>query len=572
MTNEVSESVDLSILPWVEQFIGSDFLAYLFAVDKEMLPALVAGKSPLNNGQLEVVDVLTTLKAAVPSELDEGGVSEVVRARLTQLGADGIVVSRSIHNHTRGIDEALPATKDEIEAALVSMTLDAYPAFLLPPDPAIIPIQFMERPSIRVTSMLFGHPQRTAFNDAVLRDVVLKKVFQQQSEHSGIYGMVYQNSGRGGSLQLIMLPEILLRTAWRHMEGCDRSPEAFAAQALQELQLVRDAFAGKRRFVTAKLGLMGVLLPNATTCLELSDGVVRAITEADRKLAPEVLKGQLRGTDSAGNTTIVNYDGDLLLEYRFPYRVRAVDRPMDASPSDFPEDMRPPAELDRMLLRLRFSLMLAVERENRVQIVPTWRYVDDPLSIGHAMSWSDPRQGVGIMPIQLTETDVVAWGEWYARLGTAHVARVELALSRILRALAERREPSDVLIDSVIAWENLFGTKEGEPTFRITTCLAVLLENSFDARADLKKKLSDIYALRSKVVHGSRNLKQSEYPLCQEALEIAIRAIRMLTTIRTDILELPDGAARSTALLLGDRKDASALTSTQDPPSSTAPY
>lgn len=133
----------------------------------------------------------------------------------------------------------------------------------------------------------------------------------------------------------------------------------------------------------------------------------------------------------------------------------------------------------------------------------------------------------------------------------APVAKIELALSRILRAIAERREPSDVLIDSVIAWENLFGTAEGEPTFRISTCLAVLLEDSFEARTELRKNLAGIYGLRSKVVHGNRNLRVDEYPKCQEALEIAIRAIRILTTTRTDILQLPDGAARSTALLLG---------------------
>jgi hypothetical protein len=107
-----------------------------------------------------------------------------------------------------------------------------------------------------------------------------------------------------------------------------------------------------------------------------------------------------------------------------------------------------------------------------------------------------------------------------------------------------------VLIDSVIAWENLFGSKEGEPTFRVTTCLALLLERSFQARKDLKKRLSDIYALRSKVVHGGGNLKESEYPKCQDALDAAIDAIRVLVTERTDLLELPDGAARSAALLL----------------------
>jgi hypothetical protein len=194
--------------------------------------------------------------------------------------------------------------------------------------------------------------------------------------------------------------------------------------------------------------------------------------------------------------------------------------------------------------------MLAVKREPRVQLVQSWRYFDIPLTQGFTMSWYDPRRGTGIMPTELTEAEVAAWGEWYERLNNAHLHRIELALTRILRAIAERLEPSDVLIDSVIAWESLFGTKEGEPTFRVTTCLALLLEQSFEARRDLRQRLSRIYNLRSKVVHGSGNLKENEYPLCHEALKVAIDAIRILVTERTDILALPDGAARSTALLL----------------------
>jgi Apea-like HEPN len=112
-----------------------------------------------------------------------------------------------------------------------------------------------------------------------------------------------------------------------------------------------------------------------------------------------------------------------------------------------------------------------------------------------------------------------------------------------------------VLIDSIIAWENLFGSKEGELRFRITSSLAVLLEESYQARKDLKKRLSDLYDLRSKVVHGSRNLKRSEYPQCQEALSIAIEAIRVLIRERPDLLELPDGTERSTALLLQESPD-----------------
>jgi Apea-like HEPN len=112
------------------------------------------------------------------------------------------------------------------------------------------------------------------------------------------------------------------------------------------------------------------------------------------------------------------------------------------------------------------------------------------------------------------------------------------------------REPMDVFIDAVIAWESLFGTTEGEPTFRVTTCLAALLEDDPARRVELKSQLGKIYALRSKVVHGSGDLKASEYPRCQ-ALEVAIRAVRNLLADRNDLLRISDTAVRSATLLLG---------------------
>jgi hypothetical protein len=108
-----------------------------------------------------------------------------------------------------------------------------------------------------------------------------------------------------------------------------------------------------------------------------------------------------------------------------------------------------------------------------------------------------------------------------------------------------------VLIDSVIAWENLFGTKDGEPTLRVTASLALLLESEREARRKLRTRLAKIYGLRSDVVHGNKPLSKSDYPLCYEALDIAIQALRVLLQDRTDVLEKPDGAQRSLHLILG---------------------
>ena len=155
------------------------------------------------------------------------------------------------------------------------------------------------------------------------------------------------------------------------------------------------------------------------------------------------------------------------------------------------------------------------------------------------------------MPTQLSDVEANAWVEWYDKLNTPQVAKIELALTRILRAIGERREPSDVLIDSVIAWERLFGTREGEPTFRVTSCLAKLLKDNLDERLAFKARLGKIYRLRSDIVHGNRVLERDDFALCNEALDVATQAIRVLLTDRQDILKLTDGAQRGAALLLG---------------------
>jgi hypothetical protein len=274
------------------------------------------------------------------------------------------------------------------------------------------------------------------------------------------------------------------------------------------------------------------------------------VTDDDRDSVPEGLKGSLSGTDQSGNVTTINYDGDVLLEYKFPYEIKITSDTEFRTPR--PTRMTPPKSVQETSIRLRFSLMLAVERTSRAQLVPTWLTFSEPLEYGQSMEWNDPREGAIIAPTQLTDAEVVTWREWYDKLSESPVSNIELALTRILRAVAERRESSDVLVDAVIAWENLFGTKDGEPTFRVTACIAKLLAPSIKDRLPLKSRLGKIYALRSKVVHGSGSISSDDQPLCQEALDTAIMAVKHLIGERMDILALADGAQRSAALLLGD--------------------
>src|SRR5204863_8036930 len=101
--------------------------------------------------------------------------AELLKAWLMQLAPDGKSIARSVREHV-GITESAPPVKDDVEKALAGLALDAYPGFLLPPDPFVPPT--MEPFSIHVTPLIHRHPQSKAFVEAALRDPLLGKVFE----------------------------------------------------------------------------------------------------------------------------------------------------------------------------------------------------------------------------------------------------------------------------------------------------------------------------------------------------------------------------------------------------------
>jgi Apea-like HEPN len=525
--------LDLSILRWIEEAVGKRLLAYVLDCEVGILPALSTGDNMLSEKQRAVVDLLVEFRAKFPSGLDELNIKLTVGRYLTQADADGKTLAALLHGHvTEDMSTGgIPTGQDDLERVLIALAVDAYPLLLLPPNPALPVLAHKFGPHI--AGLLFNHPQQVVFGEAILRDAVLGNVYASQGESSGHIITVPRGTDEHNQ-QLLLVSDMLLRAAWRKLEVQKLNLTNFVAAALQELNILRAVYAGERKSAAARIAFTGVLLPPGRE-LRLAEGTVRAVNDQDRRSAPESLKGQLDSTNASGESTVINYDGDVLFEFQ------AQLEPQPSSPGILG---RWPSDLEQSVTRLRFSLLLAAQRGHRVQLVETWRAIDMPLTLNMALSWHDPRQGSGLSAVQLIESDLQTWGEWYVRLSDAPVSIVEITLTRILRAVAERREPSDVLIDSVIAWESIFGTKCG-----LTKCLTTLLERDTKARQARKKGLDRIYDLRSKVVHGGGTLDVKDHSICEEALDVAIEAMRILVANYPNILRAKDGAERSKLLL-----------------------
>jgi hypothetical protein len=116
--------------------------------------------------------------------------------------------------------------------------------------------------------------------------------------------------------------------------------------------------------------------------------------------------------------------------------------------------------------------------------------------------------------------------EWARVVDRSHSPAVDIAARRLISAVANRVDRSDSLIDAVMVWENLVGTRS-ESTFRVTAALAKLLESNPIKRRDLRKDLAKIYEVRSRVVHGSAVEPADVDRACSDAIDVAVRALRV---------------------------------------------
>jgi hypothetical protein len=115
--------------------------------------------------------------------------------------------------------------------------------------------------------------------------------------------------------------------------------------------------------------------------------------------------------------------------------------------------------------------------------------------------------------------------DWARIVEERHDPAIDVASHRTVSALSLRSDPADVLIDAVMAWENLVGT-ETETTFRVSASLGRLLESDPVKRLELVSRLKSIYGTRSRVVHGESVDPQKVAADGREAVSVAISALR----------------------------------------------
>jgi hypothetical protein len=350
-------------------------------------------------------------------------------------------------------------------------------------------------------------------------------------------------------IQVSFVGPSIIAAAWQQARLKESVPslETLLEGLPSALENARKALNGQTVRIKAVVGLSGVVLPPGTV-LEFPWGCIRPTRPYDH---PEGLGDMPRQRTirqmEDGSTVAITDAGDVILVVDVPLKLR-IERG-----NHFGGEIQWPTpnsrhELEKRVMQVRIAQSLASNDDPPPVLIPVWQRFILPVAQGGSMGVSHPSLFALRTPTALSPKDAASWKTWLDHLNNIDITRFGVAPARLLRAVAERRDQTDSLIDAVICWEALFGG-DTEMTFRVSAAIARLLRPSGPDRRALRTRIAEIYRLRSKVVHGADVPIGEVVDASREAVSTSVEVFRTLVSERRDLVKMSAGE-RSTAILM----------------------
>jgi hypothetical protein len=535
---------DADLLRRIVKTFGIDFLRYVLACEESDFDHWIEDSTGLQPGsRVESIQFLIELSNHINASAEDPIIAEMQTASYlgTYSELTGLTLVSSLRNQITG-DQMQENSVGSLEGALTQLAREFYPLFLIPVSDKRIPLS---------SAAMYSHPLHAAFERHLKQDEVFSKLFTHRDEDEGMGPHIFRSTGRSSGIQIELFGSTLINSGWRFAklrQAAIPNIDQYLEATLDQLHLIRDALEGKGVRVPAVFAFTGVSLPSASE-ISVPNGKMRCADERDEGVSPSSLEGKISTQNNDGETVTLNYSGDVVYETTIRYKLLRGHYD-DEWPTGFNGLKDIPRRIENIQLGLTISK--GFNPDNPILAIPTWNYIHDPLAHGYEVSWNDPRRGKPFVPFSLSEEDLVPWQHSADLIGERRGTSIDVAIRRTIRAVAERQDYSDALVDAVIAWENLVGAR-GDTTLRVTGALAWLLATDADNRSDLQSEISKIYALRSDLVHGSKE-EHSPAELVDKsgrAIEIAVLALSELFENRSDLLKIKDSADRSQRLLMG---------------------
>lgn len=175
---------------------------------------------------------------------------------------------------------------------------------------------------------------------------------------------------------------------------------------------------------------------------------------------------------------------------------------------------------------LLLPLAVALSSENpESPVAPTlaWSTFLHPFAASVGMTKTYPSTGARSAFLTGTSNEEVE--RWAALVHEHHHHHVDAAARRLIAAIARRQDMLDSILDLVMVWENLVGGR-GDTTLRVCGSIAKVLETDPVKRAQMYRRLQEVYDLRSRIVHGEHKPAANDREILHTAMRSAVELLR----------------------------------------------
>lgn len=495
--------------------MGHKILGFILNIKDEEALEVLNGQYDLSEERAEVLSGFIQICRQLRMQgIDQGDVDFSVFHTLPQILQNNRHIFNLWHEQLGG-EQVHVDIPDLVVSSAAKIALETFPIFLIK-----LPTNshFFMNTFSHLSSLTYKLEERRNLIDGIMADPSLAKLFTNVGENEmDTHCQYMSSSGRGGGLQLAVFPDTLIANAYELMKlRGDISRDSLLASVAETIDMLRNLGEGNQIEVPAFVGFHNVGLDDFSE-MEIESGKIRAYNEEILSLIPN----QARPSTLGGGNKILG----LIFEYKYPYKI-ILGEQQDGNrwPPEL-EQARKKLELSRE--NLSFTFALAINRTPAIGINQAWSLVFDPLSHGINISWSNSARSP--MPHYLLKSsEIEAITYWAKIINDSDNEKIRLAIRRILSSINDRMNPIDGFIDSIIAWENLFGGNS-ELSYRISVSIAKLLKGSAEERLELQSKVVKYYTERSKIVHGVKEISHDvAVQKRDECLQIALDAIKKL--------------------------------------------
>ena len=516
-------------IPLFVKNMGNQIIAYILNISDQNALDLINGNFNLDRKQQDVIkEFIGICRQLRIQSIDQGDVDFNMMHSLHQIYRGEKHLFNVWREHLGGESITIEA-EDRVVYLVSCLALEIYPLFLI--KPAHSGHHFADR-FFHLSAGLYRFTARNNLFGEIVKDDSLKKIFsiigRTDMETTGNY---LASTGRGGGIQLSGLPGTLILNAYElmHLRG-SISKEALLSALEEVIKMVRDVAEGKTISVPVFIGFHNIGLENIDF-LDIEWGRIRKYSSEILDLIPPAARPS---TLSGENISL-----GFILESECPYKVDFSRQSADERWIWPPELEQARSKLEKAQENLGLTFALAIDRDPPLGITRAWTLIVDPISHGPSISWSNKLRSP-VPHYLLSSGSSESLKHWSSTVNSSNDETIRIAIRRILSAINERTNPIDGFVDSVIAWENLFGGND-ELSFRISISISKLLKELPEDRLALQKKIVKFYNDRSKILHGLKEISYEDaVQKRNECLNIALSSLRKLYEEHQDLIEDPD--------------------------------